>query len=293
MSIKVAATQMSMTWDIEENLQKAENLVRKAAAEGANIILLPEFFQSPYFMQIQNYDYFELAQSVDDSSYIRRFQKLAKELNVVLPFSFFEKAGNVFFNSLVMIDADGEIIDLYRKTHIPDGHCYQEKFYFSPGDTGFKVFDTKFGKVGVGICWDQWFPETARSLSLMGAEILFYPTAIGSEPVSKHDSMRHWQNTMRGHAAANIMPVIAANRIGTEDEPTENSTMTFYGSSFISDEEGQMVQELPRDAEGFIIHEFDLDKIKQKRTGWGVFRDRRPEFYEAINYLDFSQKQYI
>lgn len=293
MNIKVAAIQMSMTWNIEENLQKAENFVRAAAKKNANIILLPEFFQSPYFMQVQNYDYFKLAQSIDDSSYIRRFQKIATELNVVLPFSFFEKSGNVFFNSLVMINADGEIIGLYRKTHIPDGHCYQEKFYFSPGDTGFKVFDTYFGKIGVGICWDQWFPETARSLALMGAEILFYPTAIGSEPISKHDSMLHWQNTMRGHAAANIMPVVAANRIGTEDEPSENSTMTFYGSSFISNEEGQIVKELPRNTEDFIIHEFDLLKIKKKRTDWGVFRDRRPKFYNAINHLDFSQKHNI
>ena len=238
-------------------------------------------------MQIQNYDYFELAQDVNDSSHIRRFQKLAKELGVVLPFSFFERAGNVFFNSLVMIDADGSIVDLYRKTHIPDGHCYQEKFYFSPGDTGFKVFPTKFGKIGVGICWDQWFPETARSLALMGAEILFYPTAIGNEPVLNHDSMAHWQNTMRGHAAANIMPVIAANRIGQEDEPSENSSMTFYGSSFISSEEGIKVAEMDRVSEGFIAYEFDLEAIGKKRISWGVFRDRRPEFYEAINHMDF------
>lgn len=289
MKVRVSAVQMRMTWDIEDNLQKAEKLVRKAAKQGANIILLPEFFQSPYFMQIQNYDYFKLAQDVNDSDYIRRFQKLAQELNVVLPFSFFERAGNVFFNSLVMIDADGSIVDLYRKTHIPDGHCYQEKFYFSPGDTGFKVFETQFGKIGVGICWDQWFPETARSLALMGAEILFYPTAIGNEPILEHDSMAHWQNAMIGHAAANIMPVIAANRIGQEDEPAENSSMTFYGSSFISNEEGVKVEEMDRVSEGIITHEFDLDAIGQKRMSWGVFRDRRPEFYEAINHLDYRQ----
>lgn len=289
MKVKVSAVQMKMTWDIESNLQKAEDLVREAAAQGANVILLPEFFQSPYFMQIQNYDYFELAQEVDDSTYIRRFQGLAKELNVVLPFSFFEKAGNVFFNSLVMIDATGEVVDLYRKTHIPDGHCYQEKFYFSPGDTGFKVFETQFGKLGVGICWDQWFPETARSLALMGAEILFYPTAIGDEPILGHDSKAHWQNTMCGHAAANIMPVIAANRIGREEEPSENSSMTFYGSSFIANEEGTKVEEMNRDSEGIIIHEFDLEEIRKKRIGWGVYRDRRPEFYEAINYMDFRK----
>ncbi|HIW07604.1 MAG TPA: N-carbamoylputrescine amidase [Candidatus Ignatzschineria merdigallinarum] len=287
MKVRVSAVQMKMTWDIESNLQKAEMLVREAAAQGANIVLLPEFFQSPYFMQVQNYDYFELAQDVNDSSHIRRFQKLAKELNVVLPLSFFERAGNVFFNSLVMIDADGEIIDLYRKTHIPDGHCYQEKFYFSPGDTGFKVFETQFGKIGVGICWDQWFPETARSLALMGAEMIFYPTAIGNEPILEHDSKSHWQNTMCGHAAANIMPVIAANRIGQEDEPAENSSMTFYGSSFISNEEGIKVAEMDRESEGVIIHEFDLEAIGKKRISWGVFRDRRPEFYEAINHMDF------
>lgn len=289
MKVKVSAVQMKMTWDIESNLQKAEDLVREAASQGANIILLPEFFQSPYFMQIQNYDYFELAQDVNDSSYIRRFQSLAKELNIVLPFSFFEKAGNVFFNSLVMIDAIGEVVDLYRKTHIPDGHCYQEKFYFSPGDTGFKVFETQFGKLGVGICWDQWFPETARSLALMGAEILFYPTAIGDEPILGHDSKAHWQNAMCGHAASNIMPVIAANRIGREEEASENSAMTFYGSSFISNEEGTKVKEMSRDSEGIIIHEFDLEEIRKKRIGWGVYRDRRPEFYEAINYMDFRE----
>lgn len=289
MKVKVSAVQMKMTWDIESNLQKAEDLVREAASQGANIILLPEFFQSPYFMQIQNYDYFELAQDVNDSSYIRRFQSLAKELNIVLPFSFFEKAGNVFFNSLVMIDATGEVVDLYRKTHIPDGHCYQEKFYFSPGDTGFKVFETQFGKLGVGICWDQWFPETARSLALMGAEILFYPTAIGDEPILGHDSKAHWQNAMCGHAASNIMPVIAANRIGREEEASENSAMTFYGSSFISNEEGTKVKEMSRDSEGIIIHEFDLEEIRKKRIGWGVYRDRRPEFYEAINYMDFRE----
>lgn len=287
MKVIVSAIQMRMTWDIDNNLQKAEQLVREAAAKGANIILLPEFFQSPYFMQIQNYDYFELAQEVNDSAYIRRFQKLSAELNVVLPFSFFERAGNVFFNSLVMIDADGSIVDLYRKTHIPDGHCYQEKFYFSPGDTGFKVFNTRFGKIGVGICWDQWFPETARSLALMGADILFYPTAIGNEPILAHDSKAHWQNTMRGHAAANIMPVIAANRVGQEDEPLENSSMTFYGSSFIANEEGIKVQEMDRTSEGFLSQEFDLTEIGQKRISWGVFRDRRPECYEAINHLDY------
>ncbi len=287
MNVKVAAVQMQMSWDIDGNIAKAESFVREAALQGANIILLPEFFQSPYFMQVQNYDYFALAQEVEESSYIQYFQTIAAELNVVLPISFFEKAGNVFFNSLVVINNDGSIVDLYRKTHIPDGHCYQEKFYFSPGDTGFKVFKTGFGNIGVGICWDQWFPETARSLALMGAEILLYPTAIGNEPILAHDSKTHWQNVMLGHAAANIMPVVAANRIGTEIEADANSSMTFYGSSFIGNEEGVRVGELDRDSEGIVMADFDLAKIALKRQHWGVFRDRRPEMYDAINFMDY------
>ena len=288
MKVKVAATQMSITWDLENNIKKATDMVVKAKEAGANIVLLQELFATPYFCQLENYDYFKLAESYKDSKLIKHFQKVAKDNDVVLPISFFEKAGNAYFNSLVVIDADGTVVDLYRKSHIPTGECYEEKFYFSPGDTGFKVFKTKYGKLGVAICWDQWFPETARCLALKGAEILFYPTAIGSEPVLPKDSKDHWQNVMCGHAAANIMPVVASNRTGTETD--KHSSMTFFGSSFIADEEGNKVEELNRTEEGFIIHEFDLDAINKKRTDWGVFRDRRCDLYGSILKLDDSEE---
>lgn len=284
MKIKVAAIQMKMSKSYDENIEHAINLVKEAASAGAKVILLPELFEGPYFCQIENYDYFKLAKPYENNPYIRTFQELAKSLNVVLPISFFEKANNAYFNSLCVIDADGNDLGLYRKTHIPTGACYEEKFYFSPGDTGFKVFNTKYGRVGIGICWDQWFPETARILTLMGAQMIFYPTAIGSEPVLPKDSKEHWQNTMCGHAAANIIPVIAANRIGTETEP--GSSMTFYGSSFIANEEGNKVEEMDRISEGFICYEFDLDEIDEKRYSWGVFRDRRPEVYKQILTFD-------
>ncbi len=287
MKIKVAATQMKISWDLEANLKKAEEMVKSATKKGANIVLLQELFATPYFCQIENYDYFKLAETYKDSKIIKYFQRVAKENDVVLPISFFEKAGNTYFNSLVVIDADGSVVDLYRKSHIPTGECYEEKFYFSPGDTGFKVFKTKYGKLGVAICWDQWFPETARCLALKGAEILFYPTAIGTEPVLPKDSKDHWQNVMCGHAAANIMPVVASNRTGTEKD--KNSSMTFFGSSFIANEEGNIVEELNRDEEGFIIHEFDLDEINKKRVDWGVFRDRRVDLYSSILKLDDSE----
>lgn len=280
MIVKVAATQMAISWDIENNLNKAERMVRAAAKAGANIILLQELFKTPYFCQIENYDYFKLAESFKDSSFIARFQKLAKELNVVLPLSFFERDGNVFFNSLVMIDADGSIAGKYRKAHIPTGQCYEEKFYFSPGDDDFKVFTTKYGRIGIGICWDQWFPEVARILALEGAEIIFYPTAIGSEPVLDKDSKDHWQHVMRGHAAANIVPVVASNRVGIEKEI--GSQMEFFGSSFIADQLGNLVKTLDRKQEGFIVHEFDLVSINEQRISWGVFRDRRPDLYKRL-----------
>lgn len=286
--MKVAITQFKMSWIIEDNLAKAEQMVRKAAQAGAQIILLPELFKTPYFCQKENYGYFDLAEELDSSSTISRFQKLAKELNVVLPLSFFEKAGNVHFNSLVMIDSDGKNLGLYRKSHIPTGECYEEKFYFSPGDTGFKVFKTKYGRVGVGICWDQWFPEVARSLALMGAQLIVYPTAIGTEPVLPKDSKNHWQNAMRGHAAANIVPVLASNRIGTESD--KESSMTFFGSSFIADEDGNTVIELSRNEEDVAVAEFDLAKIDKKRIAWGVFRDRRPDLYHSITKFDDSKK---
>ncbi|MDD4154340.1 MAG: N-carbamoylputrescine amidase [Bacilli bacterium] len=286
--MKVAITQFTMSWNIDENLAKAEKMVRKAAEKGANIILLPELFKTPYFCQKEKYEYFDLAEEINSSQTIDRFQKLAKELNVVLPISFFEKAGNVHFNSLVMIDANGNNLGLYRKSHIPTGECYEEKFYFSPGDTGFKVFNSKFGRIGVGICWDQWFPEVARSLALMGAQLIVYPTAIGTEPILPKDSKEHWQNTMKGHAAANIIPVLASNRIGCEKDG--NSQMTFYGSSFIADENGNVVTELSRTEEGVAIAEFDLKEIDKKRIAWGVFRDRRPDLYTSLIKLDDSKK---
>ena len=286
--MKVAITQFKMSWNIDDNLAKAEQMVRKAAQKGAQVILLPELFKTPYFCQKENYEYFYLAEELDSSTTISRFQKLAKELNVVLPLSFFEKAGNVHFNSLVMIDADGKNLGLYRKSHIPTGECYEEKFYFSPGDTGFQVFKTKYGRVGVGICWDQWFPEVARSLALMGAQLIVYPTAIGTEPVLPKDSKDHWQNTMRGHAAANIVPVLASNRIGTESD--KESSMTFFGSSFIADEDGNTVIELSRNEEDVAVAEFDLAKIDKKRIAWGVFRDRRPDLYHSITKFDDSKK---
>jgi N-carbamoylputrescine amidase len=278
--VKVAATQMSCSWNREEVLDKAEKLVRKAAAEGANIILLQELFETPYFCQKQKFEYFDLAKPLSENAAVKRFIEVAKELQVVLPISFYEKAGNTAFNTIAIIDADGTILGTYRKTHIPDGLPYAEKFYFTPGDTGFKVWKTKYADIGVGICWDQWFPEAARSMALLGAELLFYPTAIGSEPTLNIDSKPHWQHAMQGHAAANIMPVIASNRIGTETD--DESSMTFYGSSFIADQTGTIVEEADRETESVLVHEFDLDAIAQMRREWGVFRDRRPEMYGTL-----------
>lgn len=278
--VVVAATQMSCTWDREATLAKAEKLVREAAAKGANIILLQELFETPYFCQRHDFEYMDLATTPEENPAVKRFQKVAKELDVVIPVSFFERAGNAAFNSIAIIDADGTVLGKYRKTHIPDGMPYAEKFFFTPGDTGFKVWKTKYGTIGVGICWDQWFPEAARCMALLGAEILFYPTAIGSEPVLQTDSKPHWQRCMQGHAAANIMPVVASNRIGHEVQ--KDSEMTFYGSSFIADETGGLVAEADRETEGVITAEFDLDAIAQKRREWGVFRDRRPEMYGTL-----------
>lgn len=281
--VKVAATQIACTWNREETLKKAESMVRKAKEQGADIILLQELFETPYFCQTESYEHLKIATSVKDNPAINHFKKIAKELEVVLPISFFERCNNTTFNSLVVIDADGTVMDTYRKTHIPDGHCYEEKFYFTPGDTGFKVWDTAYGKIGVGICWDQWFPESARIMALMGAEILFYPTAIGTEPILPIDSQPHWQRCMQGHAAANIIPLVASNRVGTEIQ--ENSSMTFYGSSFIAGPTGEIIKQMDRTEEGVIVAEFDLDEIRDKRQSWGVYRDRRPEMYgQLIGY---------
>ena len=281
--VKVAATQMSCSWNREEVLDKAEKLVRKAAAEGANIILLQELFETPYFCQKQKFEYFDLAKPLSENAAVKRFTEVAKELQVVLPISFYEKAGNTAFNTIAIIDADGTILGTYRKTHIPDGLPYAEKFYFTPGDTGFKVWKTKYADIGVGICWDQWFPETARCMALQGAELLFYPTAIGSEPLLGMDSSGHWQRCMQGHAAANLMPVIAANRIGTETvEPCEanqnqQSELTFYGTSFITDQTGAVLKQAGRTEDTVLLHTFDLDAIQKDRLEWGLFSDRRPE----------------
>lgn len=279
-NIKIAATQMPCTWNRQATLDKADHLVREAAQKGANIILLQELFETPYFCQLQKFQYMELATTLEENPAVEHFKKLAKELDVVLPISFFERVGNTQFNSIAIIDADGEILGVYRKTHIPDGLPYAEKFYFTPGDTGFKVWNTKYGRIGVGICWDQWFPETARSLALQGAEILFFPTAIGSEPTLEKDSRIHWRNTMAGHAAANMMPVVASNRIGRETD--EDSEMTFYGSSFIADNHGEIVEQADDCTETVLVHEFDLDELAWERREWGIFRDRRPEMYKTI-----------
>ena len=278
--VKVAATQMSCSWNGEEVLDRAEKLVREAAAEGANIILLQELFETPYFCQKQKFEYFDLAKPLSENAAVKRFTEVAKKLQVVLPISFYEKAGNTAFNTIAIIDADGTILGTYRKTHIPDGLPDAEKFYFTPGDTGWNLWKTKYADIGVGICWDQWFPEAARSMALLGAELLFYPTAIGSEPTLNVDSKSHWQHAMQGHAAANIMPVIASNRIGTETD--DESSMTFYGSSFIADQTGTIVEEADRETEAVLVHEFDLDAIAQMRREWGVFRDRRPEMYGTL-----------
>ncbi len=279
-NVKVACTQMKVTWDREDTLARAEKIVREAAGDGAQIILLQELFETPYFCKTHNFDYYDIASELEKNAAVIRFKEIAKGLGVVLPICFFEKVGNKMFNTVAMIDADGTVLGIYRKTHIPDGIPYAEKFYFTPGDTGFKIWDTKYGKVGVGICWDQWFPEAARCMALMGAELIFYPTAIGSEINLDLDSKDHWQRCMQGHAAANLTPVIASNRIGTESD--DGYEMTFYGSSFIAGPTGELVAECDRVTEGYSIAEFDLDAVAKMRREWGVFRDRRPEMYSAI-----------
>ncbi|TOG07482.1 N-carbamoylputrescine amidase [Vibrio parahaemolyticus] len=282
--VKFAALQLTKSWDLEENLAKAKKAIREAAQNGANVILPQELFAAPYFCKKQEAKYFELAEETENCRLIKEMSALAKELGVVIPVSYFEKSGNTFFNSLVMIDADGTVLDNYRKSHIPDGPGYSEKYYFSPGDTGFKVWQTKFGKFGAGICWDQWFPELARSLALHGAEAIFYPTAIGTEPQDPTlDSRDHWQRTMQGHSAANLVPVVASNRVGTEvDDGIET---TFYGSSFITDHTGAKIAEAPREGETIIYAEIDLAATAKARHAWGLFRDRRPDLYTSVGKL--------
>lgn len=285
-NVCVAATQMACGPDGAANIARAEALVRAAAAQGAQIILIQELFETPYFCQDEIQAFFNLAKPLEANAAIAHFAPIARELGVVLPISVFERAGQSFFNTVVILDADGANLGFYRKSHIPDGPGYSEKFYFSPGDTGFKVWDTKFARIGVGICWDQWFPESARAMVLLGAELLFFPTAIGSEPQDAAlDSRDHWQRTMQGHAAANLTPLIASNRTGVE--PGMNGTsLDFYGSSFIADHTGAKIAEAERTGEGVLVASFDLDEIAHIRASWGVFRDRRPELYGALLTLD-------
>jgi N-carbamoylputrescine amidase len=284
-TVTLAATQMQCGSDREQNLARAESLIRQATEQGANIILIQELFETPYFCKDQRAAHFDLATTVHENPAVRRMSGLAAELGVVLPVSFFERANNAFFNSLVVIDSDGSVLETYRKSHIPDGPGYQEKFYFSPGDTGFRVWDTRFGRIGVAICWDQWFPEAARVMALQGAEFLFYPTAIGSEPQDPAlDSRDHWQRTMQGHAAANMVPLVASNRIGTEQG--ESCSLTFYGSSFIADQFGAKVAEAGRDDEAVLVASFDRERLRAIRSSWGMFRDRRPDLYYPLLSMD-------
>ena len=287
-NVTVAAVQMYCNRSREKNIEKAEQFVREAAGKGAQIVLLPELFETWYFCQERNYASYELAYPLEENPAVQRLKKVAAECRVVLPVSFFERAGNAAFNSIAIIDADGTVLGKYRKTHIPDGMPYAEKFFFTPGDTGFKVWKTKYGTIGVGICWDQWFPETARCMAVQGAEILLYPTAIGSEPILNVDSSGHWRRVMQGHAAANLVPVAAANRIGTEtvtpceENGGQSSSLTFYGSSFIADATGELVASAGRDTEEILYASFDLDALREERFSWGLFRDRRPETYRIM-----------
>jgi N-carbamoylputrescine amidase len=278
--VKVSAIQMSMSEDKNANVAKAERLVREAAKNGANIILLPELFEGLYFCKDMDEKYFSWAAPREGNRLIERFSKIAAELGVVVLISYFEKSDEGYFNSLVVADADGRVLDNYRKTHIPDGPGYEEKFYFKPGNTGFKVYATKFGTIGVGICWDQWFCETARALTLMGAEIIFYPTAIGSEPEIHLDSKEHWQRVQMGHAATNTVPVVVANRYGEEKGAT--CSLNFYGSSFITDYTGHKIAEASRDKEEILYAEYDLEDHKKQRHYWGLIRDRQPHAYGIL-----------
>lgn len=287
--IKVAATQMSCSNNIEENIEKAERFVREAAASGAQIILLQELFETLYFCQKEQEGNYKYATEVDQNKAVQHFREIAKELEVVLPISFYERKNNARYNSIAIIDADGKVLGVYRKSHIPDGPGYEEKYYFNPGDTGFKVWNTRYAKIGVGICWDQWFPETARCMALMGAEILFYPTAIGSEPLNPAiDSKDHWQRCMIGHSACNLVPVVASNRVGLET--IEDSSIGFYGSSFITNGVGEKIAEANRTEETILVAELDLEAIEDQRTEWGIFRDRRPDLYQVLLTYDGELK---
>jgi len=284
--VTVAATQMACSWDLDANVSSAMDLVREAAGKGANIVLIQELFETPYFPAEEREEHFALAKPLDGHPTIAKMSALARELEVVLPVSFFERAGNAYFNSLAIVDADGSVIGVYRKSHIPDGPGYEEKYYFSPGDTGFRVWKTRYGKIGAAICWDQWFPECARAMALQDAELIFYPTAIGDEPLPHSiDSRAPWQRVMQGHAAANVIPIVASNRIGTEESA---SKLTFYGSSFIPDAAGEKVAEAPMDERAVLTATFDLDALRASRASWGLFRDRRTDLYRRLLSLDGS-----
>lgn len=280
---------MSCTGSMDDNIGKAEGLVREAAGRGARIVLLQELFETPYFCQKEKADYYAYAAELENNRAVRHFRQIAGELGVVLPISFYEKKNNARYNSVAVIDADGTVLGKYRKSHIPDGPGYEEKFYFNPGDTGFRVWNTLYGKIGVGICWDQWYPEAARCMVLMGAELLFYPTAIGSEPQDGAiDSRDHWQACMLGHAAANLVPVVASNRVGTEAD--EDSSITFYGSSFIAGPQGNKLAEAGRAEETVLTAEFDLELLEKQRIEWGIFRDRRPDLYRTLTTYDGGEE---
>jgi N-carbamoylputrescine amidase len=285
MKVTVAATQFACTTDRAANLASAERLIRESARRGANVVLIQELFETPYFCKEHNTEWFEQAMPIEENPAVRRFQQLARELKVVLPASVYERAGNAFYNTVAMIDADGSVMGIYRKAHIPESPGYHEKFFFSPGDTGFKVWPTRYGTLGVAICWDQWFPESARAMAVQGAEILFYPTAIGTEPQDLSiDSRDHWQRAMQGHSASNVMPLVASNRIGTERG--ERWEVTYYGSSFITDQTGKILQQADREHEAVLTATFDLDELRAYRNAWGVFRDRRPDLYGPLLTLD-------
>jgi N-carbamoylputrescine amidase len=284
-NVTFAATQFACTWDRARTVASAERLVRQAAARGANVVLLQELFETPYFCAVEKRDYYALAAPLDNHPTVERFRRVAAELKVVVPVSLYERAGEALFNSVVVVDADGGIAGHYRKSHIPQFPGYEEKFYFSPGDSGFQPIPTAFGNMGIAICWDQWFPEAARALVLAGAEFLLYPTAIGSEPSDPGlDSMEHWRMVMRGHAAANMVPVVASNRIGAET--TDGVTVNFYGSSFIAGPTGELAESADRVTEDVLVATFDLDQCRAARTQWGTFRDRRPDLYGALLTLD-------
>ncbi len=284
-TVTVAAIQCELGGSRADNLARVEHHVRAASSGGAQVVLPPELFEGPYFCREESADWFAEARPLDEDEAVARMQDVAQELGVVVPVSFFERAGQAYYNSVAVIDSDGSVLGVYRKSHIPDGPGYEEKFYFRPGDTGFRVWNTRYGTIGVGICWDQWFPESARAMMLLGAELLFYPTAIGSEPHDPDlDTRDPWQRAMIGHAVSNVVPVVAANRTGDE------GGQLFYGSSFIADARGDKVAELGRADEGVVLARFDLDALGRTRASWGFFRDRRPELYDVLATADGTRR---